>query len=78
MVERCIVTEPGYQRCPPAPPGDWKVIAVVLLIPLLVILVILAASVLATDSRDGRDWSSPTIDQHGYHIGGRPQQQCCA
>ena len=47
-----------------------------LLIPLFLIVIVLAASVWATDSRDGRDWASPTLDQHGYRIGG-PDLRCC-
>jgi len=39
------------------------------LIPLIVIALILAVARFATDSRDGRDWSGPIIDQHGYRIG---------
>lgn len=47
-----------------------------LLIPLFFILVVLAAAVFATDSRDGRDWSGPMLDQYGNRIGGR-DLRCC-
>lgn len=47
-----------------------------LLIPLFLLLIILAASVVATDSRDGRDWSTPMLDQFGNRIGGR-DLRCC-